>query len=67
MAGGHTIDSSGYNLTKITVQGTSIRIMLILVEKENIQVVAGDVENEFINAYTKEMVYTRLGTEFEEL
>ena len=64
VAGGHRIDTRGYNVIAIIVQGLSLRLMLVIADQQKLNIVSSNVKNTFISSCTKELICTRLGPEF---
>ena len=65
MIGGHVVDSisehSGYSSV---VKMTSVQLLNVVAKAQGLECVAGDVGNAYLNAETKEKIYTRRGLEF---
>ena len=64
VAGGHVVDASMYESYSSTVQTRTIRILETVAINENMSMVTGDIGNAFVQAETKEKIYTRAGLEF---
>jgi len=64
VAGGHVTDASGVNTASSTVEPLSVRLLHLIRDKENLEVLCGDISQAFIQAYTKEKVFVRCGPEF---
>jgi hypothetical protein len=62
--GGHKVDSSEYNCSSSVVQLNSIRLLNVIAKSQNLECLAGDIGNAYINAETKEKIYVRCGPEF---
>ncbi len=64
VAGGHKVDASGLASYSSVVRMESTRILNVIAKAQNLQVLAGDIGNAYLNANTKEKVYVRCGPEF---
>jgi hypothetical protein len=64
VAGGHLVDSLDNNVYSSTVKGISVRALHVIAHKRKLKLLCGDVGNAYINAYTKELVYSTCGKEF---
>ena len=53
-----------YESYSSTVQTRTIRILETVAINENMNMVTGDIGNAFVQAETKEKIYTRAGPEF---
>ena len=62
--GGHVVDSSEHSGYSSVVKMTSIRLLNIIAKAQGLEVLAGDVGNAYLNASTREKIYTRCGLEF---
>ena len=60
VAGGHLVDSLDNNVYSSTVKGISVRVLHVLAHKMNLKLLCGDVGNAYVNAYTKELVYSKM-------
>ena len=61
---GMHVDPRGLSTRATVVKGVSVRLLDIIADHQNLEVMCGDIGNAFIQAYTKEKVYTRCGPEF---
>jgi len=66
VAGGHVVESSMHESYSSVVQQRSIRLLETVALNEGLSFVTGDIGNAFVQADTKEKVYTIAGTEFGE-
>ena len=64
VAGGHVVDSSMYESYASVVQTRTIRILETIAMNENLKFVTGDISNAFVQADTKEKIYSIAGPEF---
>ena len=64
VAGGHLVDSLDNNVYSSTVKGISVRVLHVIAHKMKLKLLCGDVGNAYVNAYTKELVYSKCGKEF---
>ena len=64
IAGGHLIDVVDHNLYSSTVKGLSVRLLHVIAHKQKLEQLQGDIGNAYVNAYTKEKVYTKAGQTF---
>ncbi len=64
VAGGHLIDARGHSSYSSVVRLDSIRLLNVIAKAQGLKVLAGDVGNAYLNADTKEKVFTRCGPEF---
>ena len=62
--GGHVVDSSEHSGYSSVVKMTSIRLLNIIAKAHGLECLAGDVGNAYLNASTREKIYTRCGLEF---
>jgi len=62
--GGHKVDATGLSRYSSVVQLASIRLLNIIAKSQNLQCLAGDIGNAYLNAETKEKVYVVIGLEF---
>jgi hypothetical protein len=61
---GHRVDPRGLSTRATVVKGISVRLLDVIAHHQGLRVLTGDVGNAFIQAFTKEKCYTRLGAEF---
>ena len=66
VAGGHVVESNMYESYSSVVQQRTIRLLETIVLNEGLSFVTGDIGNAFVQADTKEKVYTIAGREFGE-
>jgi hypothetical protein len=64
VAGGHKVNAEGHSSYSSVVKLESIRLLNVIAKAQNLQVLAGDVGNAYLNADTKEKVYTICGPVF---
>jgi len=62
--GGDRVDATGLARYSSVVQLASIRLLNIIAKAQDLQCLAGDVGNAYLNAETKEKVYVVCGKEF---
>ena len=63
--GGHVIESSGHEVYAFTMKSVSARILMTIAAANNLDFLTGDIGNAYLNANTKEKIYTCAGAEFE--
>jgi len=61
---GAQVDPRGLATRATVVKGISVRLLDLIADAQDLQVVCGDIGNAFIQAYTNEKIYTRVGSEF---
>ncbi len=61
---GMHVDPRGLSTRATVVKGVSVRLLDLIADHQNLEVLTGDIGNAFIQAHTKEKVYTRCGPEF---
>ena len=65
VAGGHLTDPPS-SMTYASVVGReTVRIAFLLAALNDLKVLAGDIQNAYLNAYTKEKIYFRAGNEWK--
>ena len=64
VAGGHVVESSMWESYSSVVQQRSIRLLETIALNEGLSFVTGDIGNAFVQADTKEKIYTIAGKEF---
>ena len=64
MIGGHVIDSSEHSGCSPVVKVTSVRLLNVVTESQGLECLAGEVGNVYLNARTKEKIFTKCGAEF---
>ena len=63
--GGHIVDSSGHEVYASTMKSVSAIILMKIVAANNLEVMTGDIGNDYLNSNTQERIYTRAGVKFE--
>ena len=66
VAGGHVVESNMWESYSSVVQQRSIRLLETIALNEGLSFVTGDISNAFVQADTKEKIYTIAGPEFGE-
>jgi hypothetical protein len=64
VAGGHMVDERGHSSYSTVIRFDSIRLLNVIAKAQGLKVLAGDVGNAYLNASTKEKVYTVCSPEF---
>ena len=64
VAGGHLIDALDNDIYSTTVNSISVNLLQVKAHKANLEILCGDIGNAYVNAYTKEKVYSIAGDEF---
>ena len=64
VAGGHVINSSMFESYSSVVQTRSLRLLQVIAIKNNLKIVVADIGNAFVQAYTKEKIWSKCGGEF---
>ena len=62
--GGHTTIADEYDTYASTVKPENVRLQLFLSAKEGMEMISGDIGSAYLNAYTKEKIWTRLDAGF---
>ena len=62
--GGHVTDASMYDCYASTVKTENIRLLMHQLVMSRYNLLAEDIGNTYVNAYTKEKIYSRAGIEF---
>ena len=62
--GGHVTDATGYDRYAATIRTEIIRLQIYLAAWEGNQIIGGDIGSAYLNAYTEEKIWIRLGPEF---
>ena len=62
--GGHVKNSEGYNTFSSTVRMEHVRLQVFLAAYFGDSILSGDIRSAYLNAETKEKIYTKLGVEF---
>ena len=58
------VDPKGLSTRATVVKNVSVRLLDVIADSQNLNVLCGDIGNAFIQAQTKENIYTRCGNEF---
>ena len=61
---GNVVDSRELATRSMVVKGISVRLLLLIAHLDDLSELCGDIGNAFIQADTKEKIYTRCGPEF---
>jgi hypothetical protein len=61
---GSRVDPRGLSTRATVVKSISVRLLDIIADSQNLEVVTGDIGNAFIQAHTNEKIYTRCSSEF---
>ena len=61
---GSRVDPKGLSTRATVVKGVSVRLLDLIADSQNLSVLTGDIGNAFIQAHTKEKIFTRCGSEF---
>ena len=64
VAGGHVVDSSMYESYSSVVQTMMVRLLQTVALKHDLKIVTGDIGNAFVQAMTKEKIWSKAGPEF---
>ena len=64
---GYVVDSSRHEEYAITTKSVSTRILMTIAAENNLNIMTGDIRKVYLNAYTKEKIYTREESNFELL
>ena len=67
VTGGHQTDLPKESVYSSVISKDSVRIILTIVALNNLEILAADVQNAYLNAPTKEKVYMMAGLEFRPL
>jgi len=62
--GGHVTDATGYDTYAATVRTENVRLMVYVAVLNNDDIKSGDISTAYLNALTKEMMWTRAGPKF---
>jgi len=62
--GGHVIDSSEHSSYSSVVKMTSVKLLNVVAKAKDLECLDGEVENVYLNARTKEKIFTKCGLEF---
>ena len=63
---GSRVDPRGLSTRATVVKGVFVHLLDLIADSQNLQVLCGDIGKTFIQADTKEKIYTRCGPEFGE-
>ncbi len=63
---GSRVDPRGLSTRATVVKGISVRLLDLIADAQNLEVICGDIGNAFIQAHTREKVYSYTGPEFGE-
>ena len=63
---GSRVDPKGLNTRATVVKTISVRLLDIIADAWNKEVLTGDIGNTFIQSNTNDKIFTRFGTEFGE-
>ena len=61
---GSRVDPRGLSTRSTIVKGVSVHLPEIIVDSHNLEVMTGDIGNDFIQAHTKDKIYIKCGPEF---
>ena len=61
---GSRVDPRGLSTRATVVKGVSVRLLDLIADAQDLEVICGDIGNAFIQAETNEKIYTRVGNEF---
>ena len=61
---GSRVDPKGLSTRATVVKGVSVRLLDLIADSQNLSVLTRDIGNAFIQAHTKEKIFTRCGSEF---
>ena len=59
---GSQVDPQGVNTRATVLKTVSVRLIDLIVDAQGLEVLCGDISSAFIQAHTKEKIYTRVGT-----
>ena len=62
--GGHTVDSTGHEVYASVMKQHSSRIIEIIAEANNLEILVGDIGNAYLYAKTREKIFTRCDQSF---
>ena len=63
--GGHIVNLSRHEIYASTMKSVSSRIMMKIVDANNMDVMKGEIGNAYFNTNTEENIYTGAGADFE--
>ena len=66
MAGGHLIDALDHEIYTTTVKSISVKLLQVIAHKVNLEILCGNIDNAYVNAYTNKKVYAIAGDEFRK-
>ena len=61
---GCRVDPRGFSTRATFVKGILVRVLDLIAESQGLEVLCGDIGHAFIQAFTKEEVFTQCGREF---
>ena len=61
---GKQVDPRGLSTRATVVKTVYVILLDLIADAQDLEVMCGDIGNTFIQAHTKEIIYTRVGTEF---
>ena len=64
VAQGQLVDILDHMVYSSTCKAISIRLLLVIADKNNLDIQCGDIGNAYVNAYTNEKVFCVAGKEF---
>lgn len=64
VAGGHVVNSSMFESYSSAVQTKSLRLLQTIALNQGFKIITANIGNAFIQAFTKEKIWTRCGSEF---
>ena len=64
--GGHVTDASIFETFAPTIKSENVRLIFLLTIKFLLNIVTGDINTAYLNAFTEEKIYSRAGAEFGE-
>jgi len=67
VGGGHVTNANGFDTYASTVHTENVRLIMYLIVKFWLSTLIGDVSTAYLNAFTKEKIWSRAGPEFGEL
>ena len=65
VAGGHLTDPPSSVTYASVVRRETLKIALLLAALNDLKILAGDIQNAYLNAFTKEKIYFRAGDEWK--
>ena len=64
VSGGHLIKYLDNSANSSTLKGISVQLLHIIAHKAGLSQLCGNIQNAYVNAYTNEKVWTRVGPKF---